>query len=68
MDLHQFEKDLITEELKILEDLDTTNVFNMRNDIKNFIECHVQFFRQGANMTIRQLNSRLERQSVRLKK
>lgn len=49
------EQQMIDQEKKILEELETTSVFIMRPAIKNYIENNVQLYRQGINLQLKQL-------------
>jgi len=40
------------EEQTILDDLETTNVYDMRSRIKNYIENNVRLNREGLNLTV----------------
>jgi len=46
------EQILINEEKALLEELETTNVFNMRPQLKNYIENSVQLHRKGMNLQL----------------
>lgn len=43
---------MIEEEKRILSDLDSTDVFNMRGRIKNYILDNVQLNRKGLKLTV----------------
>lgn len=57
---------MIKEEEKILKDLETTNVFNMRPVIKNYIQCQVQVYRKGSKYKISQLNEKIDKKSMKM--
>ena len=58
----------MSEESKILEELETTSVFNMRPAIKNYIENNVQLHRTGMSSQMDQVQEKLERISNHLNK
>jgi hypothetical protein len=51
---------LIEEEKEILEELETTSVFNMREKLKNYIENSVQLHRKGMNLQIQKMQEQLD--------
>jgi hypothetical protein len=48
------------EEMLILSDLDTTDIFKMRNRIKNYILNNVQLSRVGMEKSVKNLQEKLK--------
>ena len=56
------------EEQQILADLDTTEVFQMRSKISNYIKNNVQLERQGLNLQVKTLKSGQKQQAAIIQK
>ena len=59
---------LMKEEQTILDDLETTNVYDMRSRIKNYIENNVRLNREGLNLTLQKQADGLQSMEKSLKK